>query len=356
MMAGLLLGSVLAALPANPAVDVTLAARLPAVKHTTDDGFVSFAVDAEWILGGRDTPFQPVKMDFGSARLRRLVSLTAGGYLRFGGDYTDFLHYAVPGANHTRCPLPAGQAGCDPLGYPSQFPARDGHGPCCLTLTMERWRETLDFAHATGMKVALNLNALNGRWREFIAHHGKSPLARTCWDGNQSATLPAWDPSEAEALMRWTKANVPAERWPRYYGLGNELTGIIPPQVYAADIATLGRTIDKVFGAGAGAGAGAGRPKVYAPCGCETPHANVELLSHVKEHGTTLDAWSWHTYDVSAAAPFASSCEVSKTRLHSTRRSAQRLRHIFWPTGQVRSTLGMGRSPRSTLAPSSSSR
>ena len=39
----------------------------------------------------------------------------------------------------------------------------------------------------------------------------------------------------------------------------------------------------------------------------------MELLSHVKEHGTTLDAWSWHTYDVRAAAPFASSCAAQRS-------------------------------------------
>ena len=75
----------------------------------------------------------------------------SGGYLRLGGTYTDYLHYAVPGANVTSCPLPADKAKCG--GYTRNLPTRDGAGPCCLTLTMERWVETLDFAYDVGVKV-----------------------------------------------------------------------------------------------------------------------------------------------------------------------------------------------------------
>lgn len=77
----------------------------------------------------------------------------SGGYLRLGGTYTDYLHYAVPGANVTKCPLPASKAKCG--GYTRNLPTRDGAGPCCLTLTMDRWVETLDFAFDVGVKVTI---------------------------------------------------------------------------------------------------------------------------------------------------------------------------------------------------------
>ena len=90
--------------------------------------------------------------------------------------------------------------------------------------------------------------------------------------------------------MVWTRDNIPEECWPLYWGLGNELTGIIPPSVYAADIARLQQTVQKVFGKTHS------QVRTYAPCGCESPAANVELLAHLKSNGTLLDAWSWHTY------------------------------------------------------------
>lgn len=246
--------------------------------HVVDDGYVSFALDMSFVFGGPDCPFEGVVADWQNPLLRKVVSLVHGGYLRLGGTYTDFLHYAVPGSNYTRCPLPKSQAVCG--GYPSQIPNRAGNGPCCLTLTMDRWNETLEFAHATGLKVALNLNILAGRM----------PLGKT------SGALP-WDSTEAEALLVWTRDNIAAEKWPAYWGLGNELLdSIIPPAVYASDIATLHALVDKVFGSKRMESPATPRPSIYAPCGDNSPSGYTALLEYLKANGTTLDAWSWHAY------------------------------------------------------------
>ena len=108
---------------------------------------------------------------------------------------------------------------------------------------MERWRETLDFAHATGTKIAFNLNALNGRSTlPGTAKKGRG----TC--GLANTTVPPWDTTEAEALMIWTRDNIAEARWPAYWGLGNELSGLLTPAVYAADIARLQQLLRGVFG------------------------------------------------------------------------------------------------------------
>ena len=287
---------------APPTADATV--HLPAgaepILHAVSDGFVSFAMDFDSIWGKKsrtssDTVlYEGVKLDFNNTLFKKVVAMVSGGVLRVGGVYTDFVHPTFPGSNHTPpCPLPANAADCG--SYPALLPTNDGvGGPCCITLSMERWREILDFASATGMKVGFNLNALTRgpgvHSRKDIAAlcgiNATPPFAPAPCPGGR-CPCPAWDPTEAEALMRWTRDNVPEAKWPAFYGLGNELTFFIPPERYAADIATLTRTVRKVFGSS--------RPKVYAPCSCGA-YVPEKPLAAVVDSNTTLDAWSYHFY------------------------------------------------------------
>ena len=278
--AAVLLGA--AALAGDAPAQVILDLKSPTPIHRVSDSFISFALDSSIVLGGADVVSEGVLEQWNNSLLRKVVSLVRGGYIRIGGFYTDYLHYAVPNSNYTRCPLPA-PLPC--VGPAATIPERGGMCPCYFLLTMERWRETLDFAHATGMKVAFNLNAINGRSQlPGVALKGNG----TC--GAATASVPPWDATEAEAILVWTRDNIPEEKWPAYWGLGNELTGLIPPQQYAADIGTLQRLVSSVF-------AGKRRqPSVYAPCGCTGAAWNSKLLAAVKANGTPLGAWSWHAY------------------------------------------------------------
>eukprot|EP01051_Picozoa_sp_SAG22_P004987 SAG22_NODE_284_length_13033_cov_21.541828_5_plen_1109_part_00 len=261
---------------------VTLGLKSATPINTVSDGFISFALDSSIVLGGADVVSEGVLVQWNNTLLRKVVSLVRGGYIRIGGFYSDYMHYAVPGSNYTRCPL------AEPLpcaGPATAIPNRDGMCPCYFLLTMERWRETLDFAHATGMNVAFNLNAINGRSHlPSVAKKGNG----TC--GAATAPVPPWDSTEAEALMVWTRDNIAEDKWPTYWGLGNELTGLISPQQYAADIEGLQRLLSRVF-------VGHNRqPSVYAPCGCTGTEWNSELLAAIKANDTPLGAWSRHDY------------------------------------------------------------
>jgi hypothetical protein len=207
--------------------------------------YVSFALDNAFIrdptgISGVPLPqdqTNSTRIDFQDPLLNKIIPLVSGGYIRIGGTYTDFVHYYIPGSNHTTCPLPTTK----------QRSCPGNSIPCCLPLTMARWKEVLEFTHRAGMRVVFNLNVLHGRFDDYTAHRASS-----C--GYTENRRPPWDPSEARALMAWTKANVSPEMWPAYFGLGNELSGYLSAEQWAGDLMTVHGLIAEIFGGTPGHG------------------------------------------------------------------------------------------------------
>ena len=222
-----------------------------AAAFETSDRFLSFAVDREWLDAQPNPPLpadELVPLDLTSELLRAMLSSIAPGYLRFGGTYTDYVLYMVPDSSTGKqpwdptCGVPTlgngtiEQSTCPPNSY-----------PCCLHLSTARWNETLHFAHDVGAHVVFNLNLLHGRG--FPPRYGKGPCV----------VKAAWDSANAEALLRWTVANVPPAMWPSHFGLGNELDDCLTADQWLADLCTLQAVIDRVFPAAGG------RPRLVAP-------------------------------------------------------------------------------------------
>ena len=136
---------------------------LPARTHTplrrVSPHYVSFALDNAFIrdpTGISGVPLPPdgtnsSRIDFQDALLNTVMPAVAGGYIRIGGTYTDFVHYYVPSTNYTRCP------------YANVSRTTCHSYPCCLPLTMQRWKEALVWAHKNGLRVTFNLNLLHGQ-------------------------------------------------------------------------------------------------------------------------------------------------------------------------------------------------
>ena len=221
------------------------------------------------------------------------MPLVAGGYIRIGGSYSDFVHYYVPGTNYTRCPY-----------TPSNQKCPGNSLPCCLPLTMERWREALEWAHSNGLRITFNLNILHGRYADYPGFDGHTH--------NQSNN-PAWDSSNARALMQWTAMNVEPELWPAAFGLGNELNGYLLPEQWADDSITMYNLVQEIFGAnavaapqtnGAGTRTNASRvPSTYGP-GCDGLHAewSAQYLNNITaKKPEALGAFSVHAYQHNAS-------------------------------------------------------
>ena len=108
-----------------------------------------------------------------------------------------------------------------------------GNAGGAIVLTPEHWAATLSFAHDVGMRVTLNLNCMHGREGRRWPGYG------VCGTANASEPFPRWNGTQSEALLRWTVANVPQDRWPAWVGLGNEKTGLIPSTQYVEDLKAL---------------------------------------------------------------------------------------------------------------------
>jgi hypothetical protein len=271
-----------------------------AALRSVSPGFVSFALDAELVVQiEKNNRF----VNFSDPLLRKVTSLASGGYLRLGGTFTDFVIYEVPGTNYTDCRT---QARSMNRSIPNQCPYNvcNTQEPCdyacCMPLSMQRWRAVLEFGHATGLQVTLNLNLLAGRWKSFTAmfqqmngHFDECaypPSVGYC----HAVRRPVWDPSNTRALMEWTVGNVPRQQWPSAFGLGNELQYYLTPQQLAEDFDVLHRLVAEVFSDPAH------RPMIYGPCNAVIPgqdwsHWLLNNLSKLNPHA--LDAYSYHSYN-----------------------------------------------------------
>ena len=228
-----------------------------------------------------DDATNSTRIDFQDKLLKKIMPLTAGGYIRIGGTYTDFVHYQVEGTNYTRCPFKnmtsAGQE-CPGNSF-----------PCCLPMPVARWREALQFGHDIGMQITFNLNILHGRWDDYTAAI-KCRREKNCPPLPPSGYRPRWDSSNARALMEFTKT-LPTELWPARFGLGNELNWYIPPQQWAEDMIEMSTMIKEVFGATSSI-------KTYGPCnaGLLGTWSN-EFLGNISTRGpSALGAFSFHGY------------------------------------------------------------
>ena len=153
--------------PPPPQPDVSVLVDTSAVLSRTDPGFKCWNIDAspnrEWET-----------RDLSSPLLASLGRQSLPGYLRFGGAGNDALDMSDPSSNGNRC-------------------AAGGDGRC-LNRT---WTDNLaNFARRSGAKLVFGLNVATCA---KPAGQGKGK--------NRCAGQP-WDPTEAEALMRYLiKAN-----------------------------------------------------------------------------------------------------------------------------------------------------
>ena len=261
-------------------------ARVSAPLRSVSPHYVSFALDSPFIrdptgIGGLGPLPQDdtnsTRIDFQNPLLNKVMPLVTDGFIRIGGTYTDFVHYYVPGSNHTRCPYAPHKQRCPGNSI-----------PCCLPMTVERWREALEFAHRNGLQIVFNLNVLHGRYDDYSA-----AIPNCC--GAFNGTRPPWDSSEARALMTWTKENVEPKMWPAYFGLGNELSGYLSAEQWAGDLHTVYSLIKEIFGGTPGSGR---TPGTYGPCNCDG--ASVWEADFLK-HSTSLQkdglgAFTFHSY------------------------------------------------------------
>jgi hypothetical protein len=146
-------------------VDV-LPARTHSPLRRVSPHYSSFALDNAFIrdptgISGVPLPqdaTNSTRIDFQDELLNTVMPLLKGSYIRIGGTYTDFVHYYVPGTNYTRCP------------YKNVSHKYCHSYPCCLPLTMQRWKEGLVWAHRNGLRATFNLNVLHGRYDNYSAH------------------------------------------------------------------------------------------------------------------------------------------------------------------------------------------
>ena len=261
-------------------------ARTTAPLRSVSPHYISFALDNAFIrdptgISGVVLPqdqTNSTRINFTDPLLNKIMPLVANGFIRIGGTYTDFVHYYVPGSNHTKCP------------YTTPRTCPGNSKPCCLPLTMSRWKEALEFAHRAGMRVVFNLNILHGRFDDYGGHQA------SCCGYTEEQQRPAWDSSEARALMTWTKANIPKPMWPAFWGLGNELSGYFSADQWAGDLMTVHGLIEEIFGGTPGVG---GTPGTYGPCNCDGASKwEAEFMQHMTSlNKNGLGAFSFHGYN-----------------------------------------------------------
>lgn len=248
--------------PARPGPPVTLRLEIEdRAVATVDPRFLSVALDAASLVGGvfwdpagepafgfgshRRAPF-----DFSRPKLRALTAALGPAYLRVGGSEADRVYYDLSDS-----PGPA------PEGYEE-------------VLTAAQLDALGAFAKHSGLELVFTLNA--------------GPAARDA-DG-------AWNPSQAELLIRHTEAR----GWPvAVWELGNEVNGYaalfgplerVSGEQYAADLATARRLLDRV----------APKAELSGPSSAYFPRIGEPLAvlpgALAAGAGESLDVLAWHYY------------------------------------------------------------
>jgi len=219
-------------------------------------------------------------IDLSSPALRAAATALAGAptptLLRLGGSPEDSLVFDSPPGS---CVPQSGGEGPFPGYYCSQVKP---YTYDCLTL--DRWTALLDFAAATGLKIAFGLNGCFGR---------------------ASADAPM-DYTNAEAFIRATASLPSAKAAFHGFELSNEVVpNTVSPKAWSADAAHL-----KAFAATAFAAAGLPPPPMVGPDqGCCAAQAGVVAAAPPG----TIDALTYHEYpectaDDAGAFALAPSC------------------------------------------------
>ena len=314
MALGLLAATLTLGLSAGMHVHDILPARTQAPLHRVSPHYISFALDSAFLRDptGIDTgvPLPPdatnsTRIDFQDAPPNTVMPLVAGGYIRIGGTYTDFVHYYVPGTNYTQCPY-------------KHVSRKYCHSyPCCLPLTMARWKEALVWAHRNNIRLLYNLNLLHGRYANYSTHLREPEW----WEGCthlQCPDKPAWDSSNARALMQWTAANVQPEMWPAAFGLGNELQYYLPAAQWAQDSVTMYELVREIFTPASSHPDQA--PGTYGPCnsGLVAEWSTNYLDNVTALNPQALDASTFHGYQ-HAPADVESVASMDSTEVDASR-------------------------------------
>jgi heparanase len=187
---------------------------------------------------------------------------------RLGGSLQDNIVYEEPDNPAVACP-PITDDASKQWGFT---------GGC---LTRQRWHQIAAFAKDHGAKLVFGLSGLRGRTQV----EGKQ------WTGE-------WDPSNARALLNYTKsAGLPVYAWE----LGNELGGWngIQAQLTAEEVAgdfnALRQMVDEVYGEEAEAGAE--KPMVVGP---DTGLDDEWFAAFLTKARGSLDAVAVHMYALGA--------------------------------------------------------
>ncbi|KAL4564046.1 hypothetical protein LXL04_028096 [Taraxacum kok-saghyz] len=180
--------------------------------------------------------------------------------IRLGGTLQDNVIYQTK--NH--------QQPCNP--FIKNTTALFGFTHGCLPLS--RWDEINRFFQDTGAVYTFGLNVLTGK---TVLKNG--------------STIGAWDPTNAETLMRYT-----LEKKYNVYGweLGNELSGngigtSISASQYVADTMTLGKMVNRIYKGIEP------KPRIIAPGGFYDPKWFKEFLADTTN---TLNVISHHIYNL----------------------------------------------------------
>ena len=170
-------------------------------------------------------------------------------HLRLGGSLEDFVVYSVPNSKTAEgyCTY-----GTNEFSQPTNT-TKIGYELQSGCLDMQRWDALNEFCVTAGCDIAFGINALFGRTPpnpscgpEVNCRIPGPPECCTAWTGQ-------WDPSNAEAFMRYTK-----NKGYKIYAweLGNELVGekgieaLLSVPTYLQDWKAFVGLIDAVYGSG----------------------------------------------------------------------------------------------------------
>jgi heparanase len=254
--------------PERPAFDVRATIDLSAPIHTISPEYLSFALDASQLVGGKwwnpkadtvevgsGTVHSPV-FDFRRPRLHLLAAALAPAYLRIGGSESDKIYYDMASAS------------------PRVENAPDGYHS---VMTARQWDEVNTFARQTGLKLVFTLNT--------------GPSAR---DDNG-----AWVPANSESLLAYSaEKGYEIALWE----LGNELNifwfiyGIqhqVPVDQYRKDLETARALVKKYTPGSRFAGQGGA---IWPLLGEPLAFFFGFTPEYLETCGSLTDIASWHYY------------------------------------------------------------
>ena len=213
----------------------TIVVNLSTVAFTTSPNYLSVAIDGYGLMGSKWPTFARA---LSSKPLLALTKALAPAYVRMGGTANDFVVFNTSTAGDDPPPSGGGGAACPGAGGdPSASPSHRVYRPSTpYAMSACQWGSVLRWAEAAGLQMLFGLNCLSNRSR-----HGPK---RSC--------VGPWDPSNALALVAWTKTHFPSqvagwelgnepEGWIRNFGMN------ITAEQHLADYITLRKALPSGF-------------------------------------------------------------------------------------------------------------